>query len=74
MVIAINDRLDELVEFKYETILYQFGSEDTYDIFISTIDSTIETYNENNSNVIQNYRIIENKETLSVVITGLIYY
>ena len=74
MVIAINDRLDELVEFKYETILYQFGSEDTYDIFISTIDSTIKTYNENNSNVIQNYRIIENKETLSVVITGLIYY
>ena len=52
----------------------QFGSEDTYDIFISTIDSTIETYNENNSNVIQNYRIIENKETHSVVITGLIYY
>ena len=34
----------------------------------------LEGYNENNGDVIQNYRLIENKETLSVLLTDLIYY
>ena len=72
--VPITQKIDELVENKLTTILYQFGSEETYDIFMKKFDQIIEGYNENNEDVIQNYRLIENKETLSVLLTDLIYY
>ena len=72
--VPITQKIDELVENKLTTILYQFGSEETYDIFMKKFDQIIEGYNENNGDIIQNYRLIENKETLSVLLTDLIYY
>lgn len=71
---AINIKLNELVEQKPVEKIYQFGSEETYDLFIKQFDSIVENYNENNGNVIQNYEIIGNKSILSVAIKNLLYY
>lgn len=74
IVIAITQKLDDLIKNKSTIKLYQFGSEDTYNLFVNNFDKTVNTYNQNNGNAIQNYRILENKETLTIVICDLIYY
>lgn len=74
IVIVINSRLDEIIRKKTKLVVYQFDSEEVYDIFMSCFDSVVEAYNENNANVIQNYNIIENKETLTIVINRFIFF
>ena len=74
IVVVVNSKLDEFVRNKTKMAYYQFDSEEVYDIFISSFDEIVEAYNENNANVIQNYSIIENKETLSIVIYKLLYF
>ncbi len=71
---AMNVKLNELVETKPNEKIYQFGSEETYNLFVKKFDSIIKNYNENNGNVIQNYDIVENKAMLCIVLKNLLYY
>ena len=74
MPIIISKKLDELISKKSKSVIYQFGTEESFDLFVSIFDKSVEIYNKNNGNAIQNYAIEPHRDFLTVVIKDLIFY